>query len=68
MPKIIECGIGGQFGPHIRDIWGYGAVSKDKYKWYHVGESQEYRFQHQQILTPYKQREIDIDLIITARP
>ena len=47
---------------------GYGAVQKDKYKWYSVGESAEYRYQHQQILTPFKERQLDIDLVITAKP
>lgn len=47
---------------------GYNSVTKEKYKWYSVGESAEYRYQHQQILTPFKERELDIDLTITARP
>lgn len=68
MPRVIECGIGGNFGLHIRDVLGYNAVRRDQYKWYGAGESPEYQYQHQQILTPFKEREIDIDLTITARP
>ena len=26
MPRIVECGIGGNFGLHIRDLYGYKAV------------------------------------------
>jgi len=68
MPRVIECGIGGNFGIHICDLFGYKAVRREQYKWYHAGESTEYLYQHGQILTPWKERELEIDRVITAKP
>ena len=68
MPRVIECGIGGNFGLYMCDVFGYKSVRKEQYKWYNAGESPEYLYQHQQILVPWKERQIEIDRIITARP
>ena len=70
MPMVVECGLGGNFGIHIRDVSGYNAVKPDKYRWFSAGESQEYKYEHQQILTPFKERTLKLenDLLITAKP
>ena len=65
-PAVIEIGQGGSFGLSLRDIYGYELVTQEKYRqvtclenvfvkkfvrWLDVGESKQYKMQHQQLLT-----------------
>jgi len=55
-PAVIEIGQGGSFGLSLRDIYGYELVKQEKYRWLDVGESEQYKMQHQQLLTRWNER------------
>jgi len=55
-PTVIEIGQGGSFGLSLRDIYGYELVKQEKYRWLDVGESEQYKMQHQQLLTRWNER------------